>query len=142
MLAGKRSLHELTTDELAAALRGLLPWPLPARLDEEAPTHFTTASGERLAIDYAAENGPALAARVQALFGQASHPTIARGRAPLLVQLLSPARRPVQATRDLPGFWRGSYKAVRAEMRGRYPKHAWPEDPATAPPPPRRQGRP
>ena len=139
MLAGKRSLNELSSEELAAALRALLPWRLAGKLDEEAPTHFTAASGERLAIDYEAENGPALAARVQALFGQASHPTVARGRAPLLVQLLSPARRPVQATRDLPGFWRGSYKAVRAEMRGRYPKHPWPEDPATAVAPPQRR---
>jgi ATP-dependent helicase HrpB len=138
-LAGKRSLDELTAEEFGAALRGLLPWPLLGRLDEEAPTHFTTVSGERLAVDYEAENGPALAARVQALFGQTSHPTIAHGRAPLLVHLLSPARRPVQATRDLPGFWRGSYKAVRAEMRGRYPKHPWPEDPAAAPPPARRR---
>jgi ATP-dependent helicase HrpB len=71
---------------------------------------------------------------VQDLFGLATHPTIAAGRAPLLVELLSPAQRPVQLTRDLPGFWRGSYAAVRAEMRGRYPKHAWPDDPLTAPP--------
>lgn len=128
-LAGRRSLDELSAETFGAALRGLLPWPLPARLEEEAPTHFAAPSGQRLPIDYEAENGPILAAQLQALLGQFEHPSIARRRAPLLVQLLSPARRPVQTTRDLPGFWRGSYQAVRAEMRGRYPKHAWPEDP-------------
>jgi len=134
-LAALRSLDGLAPDALGAAMRALLPWPLPQRLDEAAPTHFETPSGERLAIDYADDNGPSLSVRVQALFGLTTHPAIARGRAPLLLRLLSPARRPVQTTRDLPGFWRGSWKAVRAELRGRYPKHAWPEDPASASPP-------
>ena len=102
------------------------------RLDEEAPTHFDAPSGSRVPIDYAAEEGPKLVIRVQELFGLDRHPAIAGGKIPLLVELLSPAHRPVQMTRDLPGFWRGSYAAVRAEMRGRYPKHPWPEDPIAA----------
>ena len=84
-------------------------------------------------IDYEAEEGPKLAIRVQELFGLDRHPTIAGGRVPLVVELLSPAHRPVQVTRDLPGFWRGSYAAVKAEMRGRYPRHPWPDDPLQAP---------
>ena len=84
-------------------------------------------------IDYEAEEGPKLSIRVQELFGLAVHPTIAGGRIPLLIELLSPAHRPVQMTRDLPGFWRGSYKDVRTDLRGRYPKHPWPDDPLTAP---------
>ena len=116
------------------ALHALLPWPLQRRLDTEAPTHLTLPSGRAAPIDYAAEGGPTVSARVQELFGLAQHPTIAGGRVPLVIALLSPAQRPVQVTRDLPGFWRGSYAAVRAEMRGRYPKHAWPEDPVNAAP--------
>jgi len=85
-------------------------------------------------IDYEAEGGPKIAIRVQELFGLARHPAIAAGRVPLVIELLSPAQRPVQITRDLPGFWRGSYAAVRADMRGRYPKHPWPDDPLTAAP--------
>jgi ATP-dependent helicase HrpB len=85
-------------------------------------------------IDYDAEEGPKLAIRVQELFGLDRHPAIAGGRVPLVVELLSPAHRPVQVTRDLPGFWRGSYAAVKAEMRGRYPRHPWPDDPLAAAP--------
>jgi ATP-dependent helicase HrpB len=85
-------------------------------------------------IDYAAEEGPKLAIRVQELFGLDRHPTIAAGRVAVVVELLSPAQRPVQVTRDLPGFWRGSYGAVKAEMKGRYPRHPWPDDPLTAAP--------
>jgi len=85
-------------------------------------------------IDYAAESGPKIAIRVQELFGLDHHPAIAAGKVPLAIELLSPAQRPVQTTRDLPGFWRGSYAAVRAEMRGRYPKHPWPDDPIAAVP--------
>jgi ATP-dependent helicase HrpB len=85
-------------------------------------------------IDYAAEGGPKIAIRVQELFGLNRHPAIAGGKIPLTIELLSPAHRTVQTTRDLPGFWRGSYAAVRAEMRGRYPKHPWPDDPAAAAP--------
>ena len=131
-LAGKTALAEVTPDELTRA-RSLLPWPLSRRLDAEAPTHFAAPSGSRVPIDYAAEEGPKLAIRVQELFGLDRHPTIAGGRVPLVVELLSPAHRPVQVTRDLPGFWRGSYAAVKAEMKGRYPRHPWPDDPLAAP---------
>jgi ATP-dependent helicase HrpB len=131
-LAAKTALGEITADELNTAVRALLPWPLQRRLDAEAPTHFTAPTGSQVPIDYEAEGGPKIAIRVQELFGLDRHPAIAGGKAPLLIELLSPAHRPVQMTRDLPGFWRGSYAAVRAEMRGRYPKHPWPEDPIAA----------
>ena len=132
-LAGKIALGEIAADEFAAALTNHLPWPLPRRLDAEAPTHFEAPTGSRVPIDYAADGGPKIAIRVQELFGLNRHPTIAGGRIPLVIEFLSPAHRPVQTTRDLPGFWRGSYAAVRAEMRGRYPKHPWPDDPLAAP---------
>jgi ATP-dependent helicase HrpB len=138
-LLGKTALGQLGAEEFADALHALLPWPLRRRLDAEAPTQFTLPSGRAVAIDYAAETGPTIAARVQEFFGLAAHPAVAGGRVPLVIELLSPAQRPVQVTSDLPGFWRGSYAAVRAEMRGRYPKHAWPDDPLHASPPTRRK---
>jgi ATP-dependent helicase HrpB len=133
-LAGKTALGELASDDLAHALQGLLPWTLRRRLDAEAPTHFTAPSGSSVPIDYEAQEGPKLAIRVQELFGLDRHPSIAAGRVPLVVELLSPAHRPVQVTRDLPGFWRGSYAAVKAEMKGRYPRHSWPDNPLSAVP--------
>jgi len=132
-LVGKTALSQINADDLSAALDTLLPWNLRKRLDTEAPTHFSAPSGSQVPIDYRAEEGPKLAIRVQELFGLAVHPAIAGGRVPLLIELLSPAHRPVQVTRDLPGFWRGSYKDVRTDLRGRYPKHPWPDDPLTAP---------
>jgi ATP-dependent helicase HrpB len=129
---GKTALADLGADALTEAVHGLLPWTLRRRLEDEAPTHFAAPSGSSVPIDYA-EEGPKLAIRVQELFGLDRHPTIADGRAPLIIELLSPAHRPVQVTRDLPGFWRGSYAAVKAEMRGRYPRHPWPDDPRSAP---------
>jgi ATP-dependent helicase HrpB len=132
ILLFKTGIDQITADELDTALHALLPWPLPRRLDAEAPTHFEAPTGTRVPIDYAAAGGPKIAVRVQELFGLARHPTIAAGKIPLVIELLSPAHRPVQTTRDLPGFWRGSYAAVRAEMRGRYPKHPWPDDPIAA----------
>ena len=132
-LAAKTALGDITADELNTAVRALLPWPLQRRLDAEAPTHFAAPTGSQVPIDYEAEGGPKIAIRVQELFGVDRHPAIAGGKVPLLIELLSPAHRPVQMTRDLPGFWRGSYAAVRAELRGRYPKHPWPEDPIAAP---------
>jgi ATP-dependent helicase HrpB len=132
-LTGKTSLQQISADDLAAALDAALPWNLRKRLDGEAPTHFAAPSGSQVPIDYEAEEGPKLSIRVQELFGLGVHPTIAGGRVPLLIELLSPAHRPVQMTRDLPGFWRGSYKDVRSDLRGRYPKHPWPDDPLTAP---------
>ena len=133
VLTAKTALGEITADELNTALRALLPWPLQHRLDAEAPTHFAAPTGSQVPIDYEADGGPKIAIRVQELFGLDRHPAIAGGKVPLLIELLSPAHRPVQMTRDLPGFWRGSYAAVRAEMRGRYPKHPWPDDPIVAP---------
>ncbi len=133
MLAGKTARGDIGADELSDAVMNLLPWKLRKRLEAEAPTHFSAPSGSSVPIDYEAEEGPKLSIRVQELFGLARHPSIAGGRVPLLIELLSPAHRPVQVTRDLPGFWRGSYAQVKAEMRGRYPRHPWPDDPLTAP---------
>jgi ATP-dependent helicase HrpB len=131
-LYDKTSLKEFSAGDLSDALMSLLPWELRARLEREAPTHFEAPTGTMLAIDYEAEQGPTIAVRLQELFGLNTHPSIAKGAVPLVLELLSPAQRPVQVTRDLPGFWRGSYAAVRSDLRGRYPRHPWPEDPATA----------
>jgi ATP-dependent helicase HrpB len=133
-LYDKISLKEFSPGDLSDAMMGLLPWELRARLEREAPTHFEAPTGTMLAIDYEAEQGPTIAVRLQELFGLNTHPSIAKGAVPLVLELLSPAQRPVQVTRDLPGFWRGSYAAVRSDLRGRYPRHPWPEDPASAPP--------
>jgi ATP-dependent helicase HrpB len=131
-LFDKISLKDFSAGDLSDALMTLLPWELRARLEREAPTHFEAPTGTMLAIDYEAEQGPTIAVRLQELFGLNSHPSIAKGAVPLVLELLSPAQRPVQVTRDLPGFWRGSYAAVRSDLRGRYPRHPWPEDPASA----------
>jgi ATP-dependent helicase HrpB len=133
VVAGKIAIAEIHPEEIENALAALLPFPLRRRLDAEAPTHLLVPSGSRIAIDYEAVEGPKVSVRVQELFGLDRHPTIAAGRVPLVLELLSPANRPVQITRDLPGFWRGSYAAVRSEMKGRYPRHPWPDDPVTAP---------
>ena len=133
-LYDKTALKDLSAGDLSDALMSLLPWELRARLEREAPTHFEAPTGTQLAIDYEAEQGPTIAVRLQELFGLNTHPSIARGAVPLVLELLSPAHRPVQVTRDLPGFWRGSYAAVRSDLRGRYPRHPWPEDPASAAP--------
>jgi ATP-dependent helicase HrpB len=133
-LLGKAGIADIAPDDLAEAVRALLPWALRARLDAEAPAHVEVPTGSRIPIDYGAEEGPVLAVRVQELFGLSRHPTLAGGRVPLVLHLLSPARRPIQITKDLPGFWRGSWAAVRADMRGQYPKHPWPEDPLNAEP--------
>lgn len=133
-LAGVRSIAALKPDVLDGALRGMASWDLQRRLDQALPTHWTAPTGSRFAIDYAAEGGPRVDLRVQECFGLRDHPRVASGRVPLTLALLSPAHRPIQLTQDLPGFWRGSWKDVRAEMRGRYPRHPWPEDPAQAPP--------
>jgi ATP-dependent helicase HrpB len=133
-LVGKAGLTEIGPDSLNEALRALLPWPLQRRLDADAPTHVEVPTGSRIPIDYGGEEGPVLAVRVQELFGLDQHPSLAGGRVPLILHLLSPAQRPIQITRDLPGFWRGSWAAVRADLRGRYPKHPWPDDPLAASP--------
>ncbi len=133
-LMGKTRLDEIAAEDLAKALGAALPWDLARRLADEAPTHFRAPTGTAAPIDYGAEGGPAIALRVQELFGLREHPSLAGGRIPLTLELLSPAHRPIQITRDLPGFWRGSWAAVRADLRGRYPRHFWPEDPAAAAP--------
>jgi ATP-dependent helicase HrpB len=103
-------------------------------MEEEAPSHFEAPTGNRHAIDYETAGAPALHIRVQELFGLTQHPSIAGGKLPLTLYLLSPAQRPIQVTRDLPGFWKGSWAAVKAEMKGRYPRHPWPDDPGSAAP--------
>ncbi|MVT72854.1 ATP-dependent helicase HrpB [Bradyrhizobium cajani] len=131
-LYDKIALKDVSAGDLSDALMALLPWEMRARLDREAPTHFEAPTGSALAIDYEAEQGPTIAVRLQEMFGLNTHPSIAAGKVPLVLELLSPAQRPVQVTRDLPGFWRGSYAAVRSDLRGRYPRHPWPDDPASA----------
>ncbi|TCK30485.1 ATP-dependent helicase HrpB [Ancylobacter aquaticus] len=128
------SLGALDTERLGRALSTLLPWELSRRMETEAPTHMEVPTGSRLPIDYGTDGGPTLHVRVQELFGLTTHPSIAGGRVPLVLSLLSPAHRPIQLTRDLPAFWAGSWRDVRADMRGRYPRHPWPEDPAHAEP--------
>jgi len=133
-LMGKTRLDEIGADGLSAALGAALPWALGRRLDDEAPTHFRAPTGTAALIDYETAGGPTIALKVQELFGLKDHPSLAGGRIPLTLELLSPAHRPIQITRDLPGFWRGSWGAVRSDLRGRYPRHFWPEDPAAAAP--------
>jgi ATP-dependent helicase HrpB len=130
---GMRKLSELACIDLCAAFRSLLAHDLLVRLDREAPTHLTVPSGSRIRLDYA-EGVPVLPVKIQEMFGQCRTPAVAGGRAPVLLHLLSPAGRPVQVTRDLESFWRDTYHHVRKELRGRYPKHPWPEDPAGAEP--------
>lgn len=134
LIADKTALRDIGADDLSNTIMELLPWNMRRRLETEAPTHFEAPTGTQAPIDYEAEAGPTIAIRVQELFGLSQHPSIAAGRVPLVIELLSPAHRPVQVTKDLPGFWAGSYAAVRTEMRGRYPRHPWPEDPANAVP--------
>jgi len=133
LLDGAKSLAGIGDAALEQGLKSLVPWDRHRALDDVAPARLTTPLGSA-AIDYTAEGGPRVDIRVQELFGVTAHPTVGGGRVPLTLALLSPARRPVQVTRDLPGFWAGSWAAVRAEMRGRYPRHPWPENPAEAPP--------
>jgi ATP-dependent helicase HrpB len=133
LLEAVQDLSQIKDDALAGGLEALIPWDRRRLMDELAPARLTTPLGSA-GIDYAAEGGPRVDIRVQELFGLTVHPSIGRGRTPLTLALLSPARRPIQMTKDLPGFWRGSWKDVRSEMRGRYPRHPWPENPAEAPP--------
>lgn len=117
--------------DLSSILRNLLPWPLPQRLDEWAPAHLAVPSGSNIRLDYS-ENPPILAVRLQELFGLADTPCIAQGRQQVMLHLLSPARRPVQVTQDLASFWRTTYAEVKKDLKGRYPKHYWPDDPLVA----------
>jgi ATP-dependent helicase HrpB len=133
-LHGMSRFSHLADVPLQQALAALLDYRQQRQLDELAPTHVTVPTGSRIAIDYASGEVPVLAVRLQELFGLADTPAILGGRVPLLLHLLSPARRPVQVTRDLAGFWRSSYQDVRKDLRGRYPKHHWPDDPLQAEP--------
>lgn len=133
-IEGRTGLAQIGAETLGEALHALLPWDLGRRLDAECPTHFAAPTGNSHAIDYESGDEPVLAIRVQELFGLKEHPCVAGGRLPLVLHLLSPAHRPIQITRDLPGFWRGSWSAVKADMKGRYPRHPWPDDPANAMP--------
>ncbi len=129
---GASRVADISGGAVREGLMSRLPPGLAAELDRSAPSHFTAPTGSRLPIRY--EDGQAvLAVRVQELFGLTRHPSVAGGRLPLTLELLSPAHRPIQVTRDLPGFWAGSWRDVRADLRGRYPRHPWPEDPASAP---------
>ncbi len=131
-LTSKTKLTDVGADDLGQALDALIPWSLKRRIDDEAPTHFEAPTGNRHAIDYDGPGAPSLTIRVQELFGLKQHPSIANGRLALTLNLTSPAHRPIQITRDLPGFWAGSWSAVKADMKGKYPRHPWPDDPANA----------
>jgi ATP-dependent helicase HrpB len=133
-MSGVHSLRALKALNVGQALRGLLDWSMLQRLDSELPAHYTVPTGSRIAIRYHEDNPPALAVRMQEMFGEAKTPTIAQGRVPLVLELLSPAQRPLQVTSDLSAFWQGSYREVQKEMKGRYPKHVWPDDPANTAP--------
>ncbi|HCL5343758.1 TPA: ATP-dependent helicase HrpB [Salmonella enterica] len=133
-MSGVQSLRSLKSLNVTQALRGLLDYPMLQRLDSELPGHYTVPTGSRITIRYHEDNPPALAVRMQEMFGEASTPTLAQGRVPLMLELLSPAQRPLQITRDLSAFWQGAYREVQKEMKGRYPKHVWPDDPANTAP--------
>ncbi|AGA33637.1 ATP-dependent helicase HrpB [Thioalkalivibrio nitratireducens DSM 14787] len=131
-VTGMGRMSHLRTLDLGAALRALLDWPQQQRLDRIAPTHLTVPSGSRVAIDYGDPGNPVLAVRIQEVFGWSDTPRIGNDSVPLTLHLLSPARRPVQVTRDLAGFWARTYAEVKKDLKGRYPKHAWPDDPLNA----------
>lgn len=133
-LFGKTKLSEIDADCLGAALSDLVPHGKAAKADRLLPSHFDAPSGSRAPIDYDRAEGPVLSIRVQELFGLDRHPCVAGGKVPLTLELLSPAHRPIQITKDLPGFWRGSWAEVKSAMKGRYPKHPWPDDPLAAAP--------
>ena len=127
-LAGATGRADLDRLDLGILLRSMLPWPLGAELDELAPATWTLPTGCEARIDYEEER-PTVSVRVQDVFGVTTHPTVAGGRVPLTMSLLSPADRPIQVTSDLPGFWTGSWADVRKDLAGRYPKHRWPHHP-------------
>jgi ATP-dependent helicase HrpB len=134
LLSGRRKLGDIPATALAFALEQLLGYDSMRRLDRTAPAEFASPAGSRHAIDYAALAGPTVEVRAQALFGLGEHPMVANGQVPLTLAITSPAGRPIQTTKDLQGFWAGSWRDVVKDMRGRYPKHPWPDDPASAPP--------
>ncbi|MEP3046724.1 MAG: ATP-dependent helicase HrpB [Roseibium sp.] len=131
-LVGCTSVAAIDTELLGNAAASLLPYEAANTLDRLAPSHFTAPTGSKIPIDYGAAAGPTLSIRVQELFGLTNHPSVCDGRLPLILELLSPAQRPIQITKDLPGFWAGSWADVKADMKGRYPRHPWPDDPTKA----------
>lgn len=133
-LFGLTRLADIGADHLRVALDQLLPYAQRQEIERLLPSQFTAPTGNSVPIDYEAEGGPTIAIRVQELFGLTRHPSIANGRIPLVLSLLSPAQRPIQITRDLPGFWAGSWADVAKDLKGRYPRHPWPDDPAKAAP--------
>ncbi|MDP1748701.1 MAG: ATP-dependent helicase HrpB, partial [Reyranella sp.] len=141
-LDGVSRRDHLTRVDLSAALRALVPWDRQRNLDRLAPTHIEVPSGSRVPVDYANPAEPTLSVRLQEMFGLSDTPHIAGGKVPLTVHLLSPARRPVQVTRDLASFWANGYRSVKAELKGRYPRHYWPDDPLVAEPTARARPRP
>jgi ATP-dependent helicase HrpB len=134
LLTGKRRLAEIPPGALRNSLEGLLGFEAKRSLDRLAPSEFASPAGSSHSIDYAAPAGPTVEVRAQALFGLSRHPTVAGGAVPLVLAITSPAGRPIQTTTDLPGFWAGSWHEVTKDMRGRYPRHPWPDDPASAAP--------
>jgi ATP-dependent helicase HrpB len=134
LLTGKRRLGDISPAALQSGLMALLGYEAARHLETLAPTDFVSPAGSRHAIDYTAAGGPTVEVRPQALFGLSAHPMIGGGRVPLILSITSPAGRPIQTTRDLPGFWTGSWRDVAKDMRGRYPTHPWPDDPASASP--------
>ncbi|BFO11753.1 hypothetical protein GGER_42630 [Serratia rubidaea] len=131
-LGGVRDLRGLRQVNLAEALSNLLDWQQKQRLDNALPTHYTVPTGSRLPIRYEAGKPPLLPVRLQEMFGEQRSPMLAEGRIAVVLELLSPAHRPLQITADLAAFWQGAYREVQKEMKGRYPKHVWPDDPANA----------
>jgi ATP-dependent helicase HrpB len=139
-IVGMTRKEHFSRIDLANALRSRLSYAQTAILEREAPTHYTAPSGSRIPIDYLDGDIPTISVRLQEMFGLHVTPSVAAGKLPLLLKLLSPARRPVQITRDLVSFWERGYHEVKKDLKGRYPKHYWPDDPYTAAPTARRSG--
>jgi ATP-dependent helicase HrpB len=133
-LSGVTTLDRAMRLDLTQPLHTLLTWEQQRRLERWAPTHLTVPSGSTVRVDYETPDLPILAVRLQEMFGCKDTPRLVDGKVPVMLHLLSPARRPVQITKDLASFWATAYQEVRKELRGRYPKHHWPENPLTAPP--------
>ena len=134
LIHGKRRLDAICSAGLQNSLQGMLGYEAGRAIARLAPSHFHSPAGSSHTIDYSAAGGPTVDVRAQALYGLKDHPMVAGGRVPLTLAITSPAHRPIQTTKDLPAFWAGSWREVAKEMRGRYPKHPWPDDPAGAVP--------
>lgn len=134
LLLGCRRLDQIKASDLTQALENILGWQGKQQLDQWVPARLITPAGSSHVIDYKADGGPAVEVRPQALFGMKKHPMLLNGRVALVLRLVSPAGRPIQTTQNLTDFWAGSWNMIAKEMRGRYPRHPWPEDPASAEP--------